>query len=109
MTVLFFTNKDEHDPSFVNLLDLNVKRGVLSECLTYNYGDFIPILRPFLKGYFNICKETCEKRMHAFDTFREERKKLISSTNKRTNHEGFGFAGIDHLLESQKKGGNQRR
>lgn len=66
--------ESEDDPLFLDLYDLNVKRGVLAQSLSYNYGDFIPILRPFLRGYLKICKEACEKRLQLFDYFIQERK-----------------------------------
>ncbi|PON50720.1 Cytochrome P [Trema orientale] len=71
------------------------KRGVLAQSLGYNYGDFIPILRPFLRGYLNINREACEKRLST---------KLITNTNKSKNKEKLGFAGIGHILEAQQMG-----
>ncbi|PON89627.1 Cytochrome P450, E-class, group I [Trema orientale] len=99
------TFEGENDPLFVNLHDLNIKRAVLAHSLAYNYGDFIPIFRPFLRGYLNICKETNEKRLQVFDFFIQERKNVIaSSTIKRRDNQGLRFPGIDHILEAQEKG-----
>ncbi|AQK92836.1 Trans-cinnamate 4-monooxygenase [Zea mays] len=43
----------EHDPLFNKLKALNAERSRLSQSFEYNYGDFIPVLRPFLRGYLN--------------------------------------------------------
>ncbi|KAJ6383261.1 hypothetical protein OIU76_000041 [Salix suchowensis] len=111
MTVPFFTNKvvqqyrrfeSEEDPLFNKLKALNGERSRLAQSFDYNYGDFIPILRPFLRGYLKICKEVKDKRLQLFkDYFVDERKKLAST--KSTNNEGLKCA-IDHILDAQKKG-----
>ncbi|GKV09594.1 hypothetical protein SLEP1_g21071 [Rubroshorea leprosula] len=49
--------ESEEDPLFVKLKALNGERSRLAQSFDYNYGDFIPILRPFLRGYLKICKE----------------------------------------------------
>lgn len=63
------------DPLFLQLRALNNERSRLAQSFEYNYGDFIPILRPFLRGYLKICKEVKERRLKLFkDYFLEERK-----------------------------------
>lgn len=63
------------DPLFNRLKALNGERSRLAQSFEYNYGDFIPILRPFLRGYLKICKEVKERRLQLFkDYFVEERK-----------------------------------
>jgi len=63
------------DPLFLRLKALNGERSRLAQSFEYNYGDFIPILRPFLRGYLRICKEVKETRLKLFkDYFLEERK-----------------------------------
>nr|AID16078.1 cinnamate 4-hydroxylase [Morus alba] len=92
----------EEDPLFNKLKALNGERSRLAQSFEYNYGDFIPILRPFLRGYLKICKEVKEKRLKLFkDYFVDERKKL--SSPKSTDNEGLKCA-IDHILEAQQKG-----
>uniref|UniRef100_A0A2P2MTJ4 Trans-cinnamate 4-monooxygenase n=2 Tax=Rhizophora mucronata TaxID=61149 RepID=A0A2P2MTJ4_RHIMU len=94
--------ESEDDPIFVKLKALNGERSRLAQSFDYNYGDFIPILRPFLRGYLKICKEVKERRLQLFrDYFVDERKKLAST--KSTSHEGLKCA-IDHILDAQKKG-----
>ncbi|KAL8125713.1 hypothetical protein AgCh_013102 [Apium graveolens] len=38
------------DPLFLKLKALNWERSRLAQSIEYNFGDFIPILRPFLRG-----------------------------------------------------------
>ncbi|KAK2644576.1 hypothetical protein Ddye_019771 [Dipteronia dyeriana] len=95
--------ESEEDPLFIKLKALNGERSRLAQSFEYNYGDFIPILRPFLRGYLKICKQVKEKRLQLFkDYFVEERKKLASTT-KSMNNEGLKCA-IDHILDAQQKG-----
>ncbi|CAL4973417.1 unnamed protein product [Urochloa decumbens] len=90
------------DPLFLRLKELNGERSRLAQSFEYNYGDFIPILRPFLRGYLRTCKEIKETRLKLFnDYFLEERKKLASS--KAMDNNGLKCA-IDHILEAQQKG-----
>lgn len=92
----------ENDPLLLKLKALNGERSRLAQSFDYNYGDFIPILRPFLRGYLKICKEVKETRLKLFkDYFVDERKKLAST--KGANNEGLKCA-IDHILEAQQKG-----
>lgn len=67
--------ESEDDPLFVKLKELNGERSRLAQSFDYNYGDFIPILRPLLRGYLKICKEVKETRLKLFnDYFLQERK-----------------------------------
>ncbi|GAV58611.1 p450 domain-containing protein [Cephalotus follicularis] len=92
----------DDDPLYIKLKALNGERSRLAQSFDYNYGDFIPILRPFLRGYLKICKEVKERRLQLFkDYFVDERKKL-ASTKSMTN-EGLKCA-IDHILDAQRKG-----
>nr|ACY06865.2 cinnamate 4-hydroxylase [Astragalus chrysochlorus] len=94
--------ESEEDPLFVKLKVLNGERSRLAQSFEYNYGDFIPILRPFLKGYLKLCKEVKDRRLQLFkDYFVDERKKLGST--KTTSNDGLKCA-IDHILDAQKKG-----
>lgn len=90
------------DPLFNRLKALNGERSRLAQSFEYNYGDFIPVLRPFLRGYLKICKQVKETRLKLFkDYFVDERKKLAST--KSMNNEGLKCA-IDHILDAQQKG-----
>ncbi|KAL3649211.1 Cytochrome p450 [Castilleja foliolosa] len=94
--------ESEDDPLYLKLRALNGERSRLAQSFEYNYGDFIPILRPFLRGYLKICKEVKEKRLKLFkDYFVDERKKLVSTRAK--DNDGLKCA-IDHIIEAQEKG-----
>ncbi|XP_022642736.1 trans-cinnamate 4-monooxygenase isoform X2 [Vigna radiata var. radiata] len=94
--------ENEEDPLFQKLRVLNGERSRLGQSFEYNYGDFIPVLRPFLRGYLKICKEVKDTRFKLFkDYFIEERKNL-ENTKKRDN--GGLKCAIDHILDAQKKG-----
>lgn len=87
---------------FVKLRALNAERSRLSQSFEYNYGDFIPVLRPFLRGYLKVCKQVKERRLGLFkDYFVDERKKL-ASTKGASN--GDVKCAMDHILEAQQKG-----
>ena len=65
----------EDDPLFVELKRLNGDRSRLAQSFEYNYGDFIPILRPFLRKYLQLCKKVKDERLKLFkDNFLDERK-----------------------------------
>ncbi|XP_047310779.1 trans-cinnamate 4-monooxygenase-like [Impatiens glandulifera] len=89
----------EDDPLFVKLKAVNGERSRLAQSFEYNYGDFIPILRPFLRGYLKICKEVKDKRLQLFkDYFVDQRKSLLK--NKTNSMK----CAIDHILEAEQKG-----
>ncbi|XP_024373833.1 trans-cinnamate 4-monooxygenase [Physcomitrium patens] len=92
----------EDDPLFVKLKALNGERSRLAQSFDYNYGDFIPILRPFLKGYLKTCQDVKDRRLALFkEHFVDERKKLNSVNPPKSEAEKCA---IDHILEAQKKG-----
>jgi trans-cinnamate 4-monooxygenase len=94
--------ESEDDPLFVKLKALNGERSRLAQSFEYNYGDFIPVLRPFLRGYLKLCKEVKDRRLQLFkDYFVDERKKLGSI--KSMDNNSIRCA-IDHILEAQEKG-----
>ncbi|KAL8119918.1 hypothetical protein AgCh_017151 [Apium graveolens] len=45
------------DPLFLKLKALNGERSRLAQSFEYNFGDFIPIILPFLRGYRKLCQE----------------------------------------------------
>lgn len=95
--------ESENDPLFIRLKALNGERSRLAQSFDYNYGDFIPILRPFLRGYLKLCKEIKETRLNFFKQhFVEERKKIASTTNTVKN--GELKCAMDHILDAQNKG-----
>nr|QXO33283.1 cinnamate 4-hydroxylase [Carya cathayensis] len=90
------------DPLFLKLRTLNGERSRLAQSFEYNYGDFIPILRPFLRGYLKICKEVKDTRLQLFKDYFIDDGKNFGST-KATDNEGLKSA-MDHILDAQKKG-----
>jgi len=87
-----------NDPLFNKLKALNAERSILSQSFDYNYGDFIPILRPFLRRYLNRCTNLKTKRMKLFeDHFVQDRKKALEQT-------GEIRCAMDHILEAERKG-----
>jgi trans-cinnamate 4-monooxygenase len=56
------------DPMFVQATRFNSERSRLAQSFDYNYGDFIPILRPFLRGYLNKCRDLQTRRLAFFNT-----------------------------------------
>ncbi|XP_057548723.1 trans-cinnamate 4-monooxygenase [Amaranthus tricolor] len=94
--------ESEDDPLFNKLKALNGERSRLAQSFEYNYGDFIPILRPFLSGYLKLCKQIKDTRLQLFkDYFVDERKKLGSTKAASSNEVKCA---IDHILEAEDKG-----
>ncbi|TKW28003.1 hypothetical protein SEVIR_3G295500v4 [Setaria viridis] len=88
----------EDDELFNKLKALNAERSRLSQSFEYNYGDFIPVLRPFLRGYLNRCHDLKTRRMKVFeDNFVQERKNVMAQT-------GEIRCAMDHILEAERKG-----
>nr|AEN19718.1 cinnamate 4-hydroxylase [Acacia auriculiformis x Acacia mangium] len=102
--IMFDTRfESEDDPIFQKLRALNGERSRLAQSFDYNYGDFIPILRPFLRGYLKICKEVKETRLKLFKDYFVNESKKLESTKGSTGNNGLKCA-IDHILDAQKKG-----
>nr|ASA39652.1 cinnamate 4-hydroxylase [Marchantia emarginata] len=96
----FESTKDE---LFIKLSTVNRERSQLAQSFDYNYGDFIPILRPFLRGYLKRCQALKDKRLGIFrDYFIEERKKVLEARAKK-RAAGEKVA-IDYIFESEEKG-----
>ncbi|XP_073138190.1 trans-cinnamate 4-monooxygenase-like [Henckelia pumila] len=92
------------DPLYLKVKTVNAERSRLGQSLEYNFGDFVPILRPFLRGYLNICQEVTKRRLKLYkDFFVDQRKLQNVSTRKTENYKG-GKCGIDHILEAKDMG-----
>nr|ASU87407.1 cinnamate-4-hydroxylase [Camellia sinensis] len=94
--------ESEEDALFVKLKALNGERSRLAQSFEYNYGDFIPILRPFLRGYLNICKEVKDTRLQLFKDYFVNQRKNLASTKSMDNNSLK--CAIDHILDAQHKG-----
>ncbi|KAG6554400.1 hypothetical protein Mapa_004317 [Marchantia paleacea] len=92
-----------NDELFIKLQTVNRERSRLAQSFEYNNGDFIPILRPFLRNYLANCQELKEKRLAIFkDYFIDARKKVLAARKARM--ESGEKVAIDHIFESKEKG-----
>ncbi|RZS26197.1 hypothetical protein BHM03_00059523 [Ensete ventricosum] len=55
------------DPLFQQATRFNSERTRLAQSFEYNYGDFIPVLRPFLRSYLNKCRDLQSRRLAFFN------------------------------------------
>ncbi|KAL2239592.1 UNVERIFIED_CONTAM: Trans-cinnamate 4-monooxygenase [Sesamum indicum] len=73
--------ESEEDPLFVKLKSVNGERSKLGQSLEYNFGDFVPFLRPFLRGYLKTCREVMRRRLNLYkDSFIHQKKYVYSFT-----------------------------
>lgn len=88
--------ESESDPLYLKLRALNNERSRLAQSFDYNYGDFIPIFRPFLRGYLKLCQDIKDRRMALFkDNFLDKRQQLLATEGPRP--EG-AKAAIDYVM-----------
>ncbi|GFP80526.1 trans-cinnamate 4-monooxygenase [Phtheirospermum japonicum] len=95
--------ESEEDGLFVKVKEGNGERSRLGQDLNYNFGDFIPFLRPFLRGYLKVCKEVTRRRLTLYrDSFLHNPTKFglfhllkLASTQK---------CALDHFLEAGERG-----
>ncbi|KAK4746585.1 hypothetical protein SAY87_025622 [Trapa incisa] len=89
------------DPLFILATKFNSERSRLAQSFEYNYGDFIPLLRPFLRGYLNKCKDLQSKRLAFFnDNYVQKRRSLMAANGD--NHKIT--CAMDHILDAQRRG-----
>ncbi|KAM0912820.1 hypothetical protein ACQ4PT_012558 [Festuca glaucescens] len=89
------------DPMFVQATRFNSERSRLAQSFEYNYGDFIPILRPFLHGYLNKCRDLQTRRLAFFNTnYVEKRRKVMDTPGDKDKLR----CAIDHVLAAEKSG-----
>lgn len=88
----------EDDPLFLELKKLNGARSKLAQSFDYNYGDFIPILRPFLRGYLKQCQKVKDERLALF------KKHFVDERRKLTNIKPEEKCAFDHILDAEKRG-----
>ncbi|TMX00054.1 hypothetical protein EJD97_001472 [Solanum chilense] len=100
---MMFDDKFESldDPLFIEATKFNSERSRLAQSFDYNYGDFIPLLRPFLRGYLNKCKDLQTRRLAFFNNyFVEKRRKLMAENGEKHKIS----CAIDHIIDAQMKG-----
>ncbi|KMZ73659.1 cinnamic acid 4-hydroxylase [Zostera marina] len=89
------------DPMFKQASMFNAERSRLAQSFEYNYGDFIPILRPFLRGYLNKCKDLQTRRLAFFNNqYVEKRREYLNSSDEGKKMK----CSIDHILTAEKNG-----
>ncbi|CAD5188999.1 unnamed protein product [Musa acuminata subsp. malaccensis] len=89
------------DPLFNKLRAANGERSRLAQSFEYNYGDFIPILRPFLRGYLKKCQELKDGRLKLFDDhFVAAKKKTMDQLGSKMELK----CAIDHILDAERRG-----
>ena len=67
--------ESQEDPLFIQATRFNSERSRLAQSFDYNYGDFIPLLRPFLRGYLNKCRELQSSRLAFFNNYYVEKRR----------------------------------
>uniref|UniRef100_A0A6N2KIG9 Trans-cinnamate 4-monooxygenase n=1 Tax=Salix viminalis TaxID=40686 RepID=A0A6N2KIG9_SALVM len=93
--------QSQEDPLFVQATRFNSERSRLAQSFEYNYGDFIPWLRPFLRGYLNKCRDLQQRRLAFFNNyFIEERRKIMASNGEKHKIS----CAMDHIIHAQMKG-----
>lgn len=70
--------ESQEDPLFIDATRFNSERSRLAQSFEYNYGDFIPLLRPFLRGYLNKCKDLQQRRLAFFNNYFVEKRRYGS-------------------------------
>lgn len=67
--------ESQEDPLFIDATRYNSERSRLAQSFKYNYGDFIPLLRPFLRGYLNKCRDLQTRRLAFFNNYFVEKRR----------------------------------
>ncbi|XP_019149991.1 PREDICTED: cytochrome P450 CYP73A100-like [Ipomoea nil] len=93
--------ESQDDPLFIQATRFNSERSRLAQSFEYNYGDFIPLLRPFLRGYLNKCRDLQKRRLAFFNNYFVERRRKIMGANGE-NHKIC--CAIDHIIDAEMKG-----
>nr|QPZ88858.1 cytochrome P450 CYP73A258 [Dioscorea zingiberensis] len=97
--------ESETDPLFLQATKFNSERSRLAQSFEYNYGDFIPFLRPFLRGYLNKCQDLQSRRLAFFNNYYvEKRRKVMSESGNGAHDKNKLACAIDHILEAEKNG-----
>ncbi|KAM7480942.1 hypothetical protein LguiB_005525 [Lonicera macranthoides] len=93
--------ESQDDPLFIEATKFNSERSQLAQSFEYNYGDFIPLLRPFLRGYLNKCKDLQSRRLAFFDKYYVQKRRDIMAEN---GDKRKISCGIDHIIDAQMNG-----
>ncbi|KAK6944661.1 Cytochrome P450 [Dillenia turbinata] len=76
------------------------ERSRLAQGFEYNYADFVPLLRPFLRGYLNKCRDLQSWWLVFFNNnYVEKRRKIMAENGEKHKIN----CTIDHMIDSQLK------
>ncbi|GLT97433.1 hypothetical protein SLE2022_149990 [Rubroshorea leprosula] len=93
--------KSMEDPLFKEATRFNSERSRLAQSFEYNYGDFIPLLRPFLRGYLNKCRDLQSRRLAFFNNhFVQKRREIMAANGEKHKIS----CAIDHIIDAEMKG-----
>ncbi|XP_057497378.1 cytochrome P450 CYP73A100-like [Actinidia eriantha] len=93
--------ESQEDPLFIEATRFNSERSQLAQSFEYNYGDFIPLLRPFLRGYLNKCRDLQSRRLAFFNNYYVEKRRKIMAENGEKHQISCA---MDHIIDAQMKG-----
>ncbi|KAG6627826.1 hypothetical protein CIPAW_15G156300 [Carya illinoinensis] len=93
--------ESQEDPLLIEATRLNSERSRLAQSFEYNYGDFIPLLRPFLRGYLNRCRDLHSRRLAFLNKYFVEKRRKIMAANGEKHKISCA---IDHIIDAQMKG-----
>ncbi|GMI68815.1 CINNAMATE 4-HYDROXYLASE, REDUCED EPRDERMAL FLUORESCENCE 3, cinnamate-4-hydroxylase [Hibiscus trionum] len=93
--------ESQEDPLFIEATRFNSERSRLAQSFEYNYGDFIPLLRPFLRGYLNKCRDLQQRRLAFFNNYYVSKRREIMAANGDKHKISCA---IDHIIDAQMKG-----
>ncbi|KAG6598912.1 hypothetical protein SDJN03_08690, partial [Cucurbita argyrosperma subsp. sororia] len=93
--------ESQDDPLFIEATRFNSERSRLAQSFEYNYGDFIPLLRPFLRGYLNKCRDLQGRRLDFFNkNYVEKRRKIMAANGDKHKIS----CAMDHIIDAELKG-----
>ncbi|GAB4854071.1 hypothetical protein Ancab_022653 [Ancistrocladus abbreviatus] len=93
--------ESQDDPMFIEATRFNSERSRLAQSFEYNYGDFIPLLRPLLRGYLDKCRDLQKRRLAFFNNcFLEKRRKIMAANGEKREIS----CAIDYIIDAQMKG-----
>jgi len=106
--MMFHTRFDSvDDPKFKQASKFNSERSRLAQSFEYNYGDFIPVLRPFLRGYLNKCKDLQTRRLAFFNNqYVQKRRDILNGSGggRKDGSKTELSCAMDHILAAEKSG-----
>ncbi|CAA6671183.1 unnamed protein product [Spirodela intermedia] len=102
---MMFDTKFEsvRDPLFLQATQFNSERSRLAQSFEYNYGDFIPVLRPLLRGYLRRCRDLQTRRLAFFNAHYIQKRREVLAVGEKNRQKKLSCA-MDHILEAEMNG-----